>query len=664
MKRLSILFAACMLVLAASAQSDSEVLLTINGEPSTVDEFMYIYQKNNSETEIDKKSLDEYLDLFINFKLKVAAAVDAGIDTTESFKRELAGYRRQATPKYMTDPQAEERIIELAYSRMLNDRQVSHIVVRCPEDASTEEENAAREKIERARLRVTTGLPVIVKKGKKVTTVDGTPEDFYAVALEMSEDPSVQLNKGKIGWVRPFRYVFPLEEAAYNTPVGQISEVFRSPFGFHILKVEAELPHREVHAAHIMKMTPRDNDSIAVIAKQQIDSLYEIAQSGADFKQLAINNSDDRGSSIRGGDLGFFSRGQMVSEFEDAAFALTQAGQITQPIQSQYGWHIIEFIEDKYTPQLSEVREEIRRNLSRSEYQTLVDNAFIEKLKREYNYTEQPNALVSIYEMLENDSLTSPAFIEQVRELNLELATIDNEPITTQAFADYLQTNSKTNLKKAEDIINSKFRNFTEKLLREKEDSNLENKYADFNNLIKEYHDGILLFEISLQNVWDKASNDTTGLREFFEANQQSYKWTEPRYKGMVIYCKDKTTLKAAKQIVKTAHPDSIASYLNNRLNLDSVSYVRYERGLWKAGDNKAVDKYALKVKKAQFTPDEEYPYVFVTGKKMSNPAEYTDERGKVISDYQDYLEKQWVKELRDKYEVVVNQEVFDKLRK
>ena len=178
-----------------------------------------------------------------------------------------------------------------------------------------------------------------------------------------------------------------------------------------------------------------------------------------------------------------------------------------------------------------------------------------------------------------------------------------------------------------------------------------------------EYHDGILLFDVSLANVWDKATQDTAGLRNYFGQHRDKYKFTEPHYKGRVIYCRDVETMKAAKGIVKNATPDSINSYLNKRLNLDSVPSVKVEKGMWRAGQNKAVDKYGFKLKKAEYEPSAEYPYVFVAGSVLKAPTEYLDVRGEVTADYQDYLEEQWVKQLREKYQVVINQEVFDKIK-
>ncbi len=666
MKKNLFLFAAILFAASVSAEVDpNTVLMTVNGEPSTVGEFLYIYQKNNQEAQVDQKSIDEYVELFTNFKLKVAAAKEAGIDTTEAFRKELDGYRRQATPKYMTDPQSEEAVIQKAYGRMLNDRRVSHIAVRFSEDASNnaEREEALR-KINLIRQRVTTGITVTTGKGKKQKTVQMPPEDFNQVALEVSEDPGVAENLGHIGFVRPFRFVFPFEEATYNTPVGEVSEVFQTPFGFHILKVEEELPHLEVQAAHIMKMTPRGNDSVEIVAKQQIDSIYQLLLNGADFAQTAIQNSEDRGSAIRGGDLGFFSRGQMVPEFENTAFSMTEPGEISAPFKSQYGWHIIKRGETRGTPDLAEIREDVKKNINRSEYRQLVNEGFIAKLRKEYGVTDYPQALQALTDAWVAAQAKDSVFRASTAAMFEPLCLINGKQYNQHDLVEYIKQNSFATTKDINLYIPEKYNMFIEKELRAIEDSNLENKYPDLKNLMTEYHDGILLFEISLREVWDKATIDTAGITEFFNKNKKNYKWDSPRFKGAVIYAKDKKTAKAAQQILKSANPDSVASYINNRLNTDSVKSVRYERGIFKKGDNKAIDRLAFKVKDNNYTPSEELPVEVLVGKKIKAPQEYSDERGRVTSDYQDYLEQQWVKLLREKYPVVINQDVLEAVKK
>ena len=572
--------------LMSFAQED-KVLLTINGEPVMLSEFLYIYEKNNQESSLEKKSMEEYLDLFINFKLKVTEAIAQGVDTTEAFAKELAGYRAQATPKYMQDNEAIDSLVTLSYNRKANIRRAAHIAIQCPMDADSATLAAAEEKIQLARERVTTGVEKKVKKGRKWITVR-EPEAFADVAREMTDDQTGKENGGELGWIEVFRFVYPFEEAVYNTPVGEVTPVFRSPYGLHIALVEEERPYEEVHAAHIMKMMPRGNNASAMDVKKQVDSLYQVVLAGADFAEVATANSDDKGSAMRGGDLGWFGRGMMVQPFENITFAMN-LGEMSEPFPTRFGWHFVKLYEKRGIQPLDSIRQQLLAQVKRDVRYQEAEKSFIKKTRAEYN-------------------LPAEMTDEEVR-----------------AYAD----------------------------------AHLEEKYPDLRNLVREYHDGILLFDVSLREVWDKANKDTEGLAAYFKANKKNYTWDEPRFKGYMIYAKDEVSAKAAKQIIKTANPDSVMSYIDQRINVDSVTYVRIEKGLWTKGKNGAVDKYGFKNKETDYTPTEEFPIVVPVGKVIKAPQEYTDVRGQVTTDYQDHLEKLWVASLREKYPVVVNEEVL-----
>ncbi|MBQ8832435.1 MAG: peptidylprolyl isomerase [Paludibacteraceae bacterium] len=574
------------------AQED-KVLMTINGEPIMASEFLYIYEKNNQETSLEKKSMEEYLDLFINFKLKVTEAIAQGVDTTQEFKDELKGYRAQATPKYLQDNAAIDSLVLLSYNRMANIRKASHIAVQCPMDADSATLAAATAKINELRQRVTVGLPKEVKKGRKKITVQEV-EDFAEVAMTYSDDPAAKQNKGELGWIQPFRYVYPLEDAVYNTPIGEITEVFRSPFGLHIAKVEGERAFEEAHAAHIMKMTPSGDLQRLAAATFKMDSLYQLAiQDTVDFAALAQANSEDRGSAMRGGDLGWFGRGAMVQPFEDITFGL-QEGEISKPFQTRFGIHISKLYGKRGIQPLDSMRSQLLRQVQRDQRMQIANESFIAKTRAEYN-------------------------------LPAEMSDAD-----VKAYAD----------------------------------ARLEEKYPELRNLVREYHDGILLFDVSLREVWDKANKDHEGLTAFFKANKKQYTWDEPRYKGWLIYAKTDLAAKAAKQIVKGASDKAkVDSILNERVNLDSVTYVKVEYGLWTAGKNAAVDVYGFKNKTATYSASEEYPVVVTVGKVLKRPEEYNDDRGKIVTDYQDYLEKLWIASLREKYPVVINEKVWEALK-
>ena len=376
--------------------------------------------------------------------------------------------------------------------------------------------------------------------------------------------------------------------------LGKISAPFRTQYGWHIVLVEEEREHKEVKASHIMKMTPRgeNEDSIIAAKKIIIDSIAAIV-TPENFGEVAKVESEDRGSSARGGDLGWFGKGMMVKPFEDAAFSL-ETGKISAPFQTMYGWHIMYKEGERGIQPLDSIRTQVERQVMRDERAKEADKSFVRKTRKEYN---------------------------------LPAAMTDEE-----------------------------VKNYA--------DEHLEEKYPELKNLVQEYHDGILLFEVSLREVWDKAAKDTAGLEQFFAANKKKYTWDKPRFKGWLLQCKDKNSARAAQAIIRSAEPDSVKSYIARRINQDSTVYVKAQRGLWEQGKNAAVDKFGLKVKKAEFTPNEQLPYVVCVGKKLKAPAAWDDEKGKVTTDYQDFLEKAWIERLRAKYPVVINEEVWKKIKK
>ena len=590
----SILFLAAALSITAYAQKP---LMTINNKPVSAEEFLYIYEKNNQAGALDPKTMDEYLDMFINFKLKVAEAEAQGIDTTEAFKTELKSYRAQAIPKYLQDDAAMDSLIEMSWRHLAKDRRAAHIAIQCPANADSAAQADALAKINEAFERVTIGKMKTEKKkvkGKwKEIEVRQPKEAFDVVARELSTDPNVQETGGELGWITPFRYVYPLEEAVYNTPVDSISAPFRTQYGWHIVLVEEERDHREVKASHIMKMVPAD--SLNDVKKALMDSIARILTKD-NFAEVAKVESEDRGSSARGGELGWFGKGMMVKSFEDAAFGLKE-GEISAPFRTQYGWHIIFKEGERGIQPLDSMRTQIQRQVARDERAKEADKSFIRKTRAEYNL---------------------PA---------------DMSDADVKAYAD----------------------------------EHLEDKYPDLKNLVQEYHDGILLFEVSLHEVWDKAAKDTAGLEAFFKANYKTkYKnaWYAPHYKGYLLQAKDKNSAKAAKAIIKSAHPDSVKSYIARRINCDSVQYVKVQHGLWERGQNAMVDYFGLKVKGASYISSGEFPIIECIGKTLKAPANWEDIKGEVVTDYQDWLEAEWIKRLREKYPVVVDEEVWQQIKR
>jgi peptidyl-prolyl cis-trans isomerase SurA len=627
------------------AQTTDPVLMTINNKPVLKSEFEYIYNKNNSNNSLDKKTLDEYVDLFINFKLKVEEAKTQGIDTTKSFINELAGYRSQLTKPYLTDSKVDDAILHEAYDRSKEDVDVSHILIRIPQNATPAD-----------TLKAFNEINAIWKRVQK--------EDFAKVAKEVSQDQSAEQNSGHIGWISAFRTVYPFETMAYNTPVGTISRPVRTAFGYHILKIHARRKSLgEILVSHIMIFTTKGDDAKNKKAKVTIDSIYQRVLAGDDFGKLASTYSNDKGSSVKNGELPWFGTGRMVPEFETAAFALKKVGDVSQPVQSAYGWHIIKLMDKKGLAPFDELKSDLERKMKHDERANSGQHAFLLKSRIVNNYQENTASIEEFTNLLTNRKLTDSTFIAEAAKLSKPLFSFAGKNFTQTDFAKYLKKNNTSDKSIPSEIIDEKLNAFADADLLAYEDSQLENKYDDFRFLMEEYHDGILLFEVSNREVWEKASKDTPGLEKYFNEHKADYTWEKPHFKGHVILCKDKETFLAAKAIVKKSDPDSIDKYLRSRLN-DSIQYVKVEKGLFVKGDNKIVDDQIFKTKE-KYVPSKDYPFFFVTGKLLKNkPQDYTDVRGLVTADYQEYLEREWIKALRAKYPVNVDQNVLKTVKK
>lgn len=627
----------------SSIQAENDpVLMRINGKEIKKSEFEYIYHKNTQQQISEQKSLDEYVKLFVNFKLKVAEAELRGLDTTKMFINELAGYRKQLAQPYLVDRSVDDVLAKEAYNRMLENVEVSHILLRVEPNASEADVRKVYERLMGCKNKILKGY------------------DFNKMAQEISEDPSAKSNGGALGFISAFMTVYPFETTAYNTPVGSVSDPVRTQFGYHLVKVTARRQDQgEFLASHIMKMVPRDATPQAeAAALKEIEELYAQIMQGADFAELAKEKSEDRQSAVKGGELPWFGAGRMVKEFEEAAFALQENGDISKPVRTPYGWHIIKRMNQRGIGSFETRKPEIMKRLARDERANKGQEALLQRLQNEYNVSYVPEGETVLSALTRDFHPVDSVFMAEATRKNAPLLKIADKVYTTGDFARFMKTNRRSTKNMASEMLTEKKEQFLKETLLAYEDTRLEAKYPDFRNLINEYRDGILLFEVSNKEVWEKASADKTGLDEFFKENRNKYKWDAARFKGFVVECKDKDVAKAARKIIKKAPADSVSYYLKTTLNNDSVQFVKVEKGLYTEGDNKVVDAFAFK--KGEASVNELFPVAFISGKKLKKgPESYEDVRGLVTSDYQNYLENKWIDSLSQKISVEIEKDVL-----
>ena len=623
--------------------AQKNTIVTIDQKPISIEEFEYYYNKNNTNDLQQKMPVQEYMQLFVNFKLKVHQAYMLQMDTAQTFKQELEGYRNQLIKPYLTDNEKIDDLVKEAYQHLLEDVDVSHILIRLNANPTPADTIAAYTKAMTAYKRVTNG------------------ESFEKIAVEFSEDPTVQENKGRLGFITGMVVVYPFEKTAYTTPVGQVSAPIRTRFGYHIIKVhDKRKTQGERLVAHILKRIPEDaSEKQKAAIERSIKSIYEDLAKGADFQRLAQANSDDQSSANKGGEISWVGTGKTTPEFENAVFNLQNIGDISQPVKTEFGWHIIKLLDKRDIMTLQEAYPLIEPRVKTDERASIIANSFIEKLKKTYNFKSYPTNLHALQTLLAqpNDNI-----LEQTKTYNLPIYTFADQVITQSDLIVFLHQQNYTKNPIDLSLLDILANQVANNTIIKYENSMLEKKYPEFGLLMNEYKEGILLFNISNEMVWSKASKDIEGLTDFFEKNKKSYAWDKPRFKGAIIYCDSKQSFKTAKKIAKATPEKELSTKLKQTLNSNEKNAVKIETGLFAEQTNPVVDK--LVFKKGKLEKNNDYPYIFTSGNIQKHyPDSYQDIRGIVINDYQNYLDKQWIEELRSKYPIVIDTSVLNSLK-
>lgn len=655
---------ALMAALPVFAQySDESVLLTIGTKEVTTGEFTRIYTKNNPNAQFDSASIASYLPMFIDYKLKVIEAEALKMDTLPEFKEELNGYRVQLEKPYFTDTAVDEALYREIYNHMLSDVKASHILVMCSEDATPADSIKAYKKIQNIYKRAIKGA------------------DFNKLAAEVSEDPSAKRNSGDLGYFTAFSMINEFENQAYNTPIGQISKPFRTRVGYHILKVEDERPSRgQVKVSHILvRSNARMSEADAQAAEKKIFMISDSLAKGADWKTMVARYSEDRGTASQGGDLQWFGTMAMVPEFEDAAFALQTKGEISKPIKTPYGWHIIKLVGKRPIAPYADAKNEIRRRVSGDARSQLATKVVCEKLKKEYNFGEDKNAFNEIAALVDSTILQGSWNANKAEGYNKPLFWFADLKYTQHDFARVLaRVRASRNKISVTRTIQNEYDKLVQTAIFRFERTQLEKKYPDFRYLLQEYHDGILLFSLTDKMVWSKALTDTIGLTEYYNANIQNYMWDN---RLEVVSCSYKTEALANKTD-KNKIDAKLLSALKKGVKkgdyLNQVKIVLQKSGIepdsiplkvadkkYSKTDNIVVDNLEWKKGVTQIVEDQNLTTIYYVVAPIASMPKTLDEcRGTVASDYQTVLEAKWIAELRAKYPVKLNNDVFKSLLK
>ncbi|MGZ5282675.1 MAG: peptidylprolyl isomerase [Bacteroidia bacterium] len=636
----------------ATAQKKDSVVFSVGGEPVTIKEFRYIYEKNNaSDPNLYKTTnLRDYLNLYINFKLKVKEARDLGLDTTEKFVKEYTGYRNQLAQPYLTDRSVSQSLIDEGYVRMKEELRASHILIPVSMEASPKDSMEAYNKIMEAYNKAIKG------------------DDFEALAREYSKDPSVANNGGDLGYFTAFQMIYPFESAAYNIKkVGDISKPVRTRFGYHVIKLTDRRPYRgEVQVRHIL-VNSNDNEpkEKKQIAKNKIDSLYSLLQKGAEFTALARQHSDHVQSKASGGELpNFNSFSQYPDEFKNAAFSLAKDGDFSKPFQTPFGWHIVQRVSVKPLQSQKEMDEYLKTRIARDTRSEKSKDAAIKQFKKSYGFKENKKSFKKFSKYVDTTLLKGNWVFSPVRSIKRTMFTLDGKNHTQEDFAKWLQKHQQANrFNDVKFALNQYYKEYVDETVYNYQDQQLETKYPEFSNVAKEYKEGILLFEITDQKVWGKAMQDTVGLKAFYDKNKEKYRWQE-RADVTVFDLRDKAAVAPFMQKLKTGKKP-VEELTNEYIKKDPLS-LNYKSLLVERKDNAIVDTLSLWKPGVFEVGEVDGRYYVVKINKIIKPdyKKLSEIKGVVIADYQEFLEKQWLADLRRKYKVEINEPLVNSLIK
>ncbi len=639
---------------------DNKTLVTIGDEAVTVGEFMHIYNKNNTQSSMQEpSSIEEYLDLFINFKLKVKEAVDLQLDTIGEFQKELAGYREQLAKPYFVDESVNEALLKEAYDRKLYDVRASHILIMVNENATPEDTLEAYNEITRIREEIVAG------------------KDFGEAAIEYTDDPSARDreeipgkqryrkgNRGDLGYFTVFNMVYPFENAAYKTPVGQVSQTIRTRFGYHLVKVTDKKDALGVaEVAHIFvslnpaTTTPEDSAS----KQEKINNISQKIKEGMPFEDAVKQYSEDKGSARNDGKLSPFTCNRVVPEFVIAAQSL-EVGEVSDPVKTLYGYHIIKLISRDTPGTFEEESEKLKERIKKDDRSHKSEDAVLQRIKAENKLKIYGKAKLALLAEIDTSLLNAAFKADTFATFIKPIMKIGKDKYSQYDFALYVEENQRKQTDIDKDVyLENLFAEFVNKNCLAFEDRNLEENYPEFKALMREYHDGILLFNLTDEKVWTKAVKDTTGLENYFSEHNDKYVWDD-RVDATIYQIRNENDLEKVRAIVSENESDGDIARI---LDEDSIQSVKIIPGKFEKGDNQYIDRIEWKAGNLEeASSDVEKLVTIVKIKEVLPPQQkaFNEARGIATADYQGFLEEAWIKQLKEKYPVVINQEVLKQI--
>lgn len=654
-------FVVSCLGLSAQSKLDRQVLMTIGDQKVTVKEFTDVYNKNNMKNDVvDKKSVDEYLDLFVNFRMKVMEAYEMRLDTNAKFKKELEGYRKQLAKPYFSNDEISEELVEEAYQRKLKDIRASHILITCDKHALPTDTLKAYNKAMDIRKKALKG------------------EDFATLADTYSQDPSARGqsatestparpgNHGDLGYFTVFDMVYPFETGAYNTKEGEVSMPVRSDFGYHIIKVTSVTDALgSIRAAHIfLKLAQDASEEEVKSVQEKANNIYQElqAQEGKNWADMVMRYSDDRGSAPHEGVLSPFTVSRIVPEFVDALKQL-KPDEFSKPVRTNYGYHIVKLLGTSGVGSFEKEKKAIAERVEKDMRSKKSEEVVLQQIKKEYGFKSYDKNIAAFMATVDNSILKASFEPSGDADMKASLFSIGKAASTVEDFVNYIKAKqTKQQFLNAQAYAYQLFDAFQSQKILDYADEHLEERYPEFKALVQEYNDGILLFDLMDRVVWNKAVTDTLGLQDYYSRHTKDYMWND-RVKASVITVNKPESLPKVRAYLAEGVPyDSLRTVISR----DTVRHVRVRNGFFQRGDNQFVDETnweAGVINEIPSTVDSTTVIVNIVEVRQPEPKTLREAKGLVTSDYQIELEEQWMETLHKKYPVKINQKVLDKVR-
>jgi peptidyl-prolyl cis-trans isomerase SurA len=645
---LIILSSFCISYFSFAQKNQDKILMTVGNESVNVGDFKYVYEKNNNNKNdlYSKASVDEYLNLYAIFRMKVQEAKSMKLDTISSLLEEYKTYKNQLSQAYLSDKEIKDQMVNETYNRLKEEVKASHILVKCTPSASPDDTLQAYNKISDIRKRAENG------------------ENFGDLASKLSDDPSAKDNRGDLGYFTALQMVYPFETAAYNTPIGKISEIVRTKFGYHIIKVEKRRNEMgELQCKHIFIRTGKDaSREKEAFAKNKADSLYNIIIKNPDsFDDILKRNTDDKNSLSKEGTLDWFSSGKMVQAFEDAAFAL-QLNEISKPVKTNYGYHIIKLLNKRNLQPLEKIKDELISKIKKDTRSNVAEQLFVNRVKKEYGFKEDKNNFNITKNSVDTSFYTNTW--DNSKITNKNLFTLASKSYNSSDFMKYVSDNKikYVGYKNPQVAIQNAYNDYITKVCTDYEETQLPRKYPEYKALSQEYLDGILLFDLTDRQVWSKASRDTIGLKQFYNKNKEKYLWGERADVILFTSQKKESTEQMMKMYNSGKSLQAIRDTMKMQKKYSSIEENKFERG---QNDLVGSDNFTKGYQSQIQTLKNNMMSAYII-KDIIPPShkELDEARGFIIADYQSELEKNWINEMKNKFPVKIDQKALDQLYK